>query len=198
MIRETVLSGASLKTRPIKHELEKQLVQRACKGDAEAFGQLYELTVDRIYRYIYFRVSNDEAAEDLTSKVFLKAWEHLPHFRMGSVPFIAWLYTISHNMVIDYYRVTKPSTALDEALNLPDDHPLPDAETERRADIQMLRRAILQLTPEQQHVVTMKLLNGMSTEEVAARLRKSPGAIRAVQMRALQALAKIYEGKAPG
>ena len=195
MIRESALLGAASRTRPIKNEIEKELVQRACKGEADAFGQLYELTVDRIYRYIYFRVSNDETAEDLTSKVFLKAWEHLPNFQARSVPFIAWLYTISHNMVIDHYRTNKPGTPLDEALSVPDDHPLPEAESERRAAVQALRRAMQQLTPEQQHVVTMKLLNGMTTEEVAARLRKSPGAVRAVQMRALQALAKIYEAK---
>ena len=192
MIRENTLAGTGTRTRPIKNELEKELVQRACKGDADAFGQLYELSLDRVYRYIYFRVSDDETAEDLTSKVFLKAWEHLPRYKSGGAPFIAWLYTISRNTVIDHYRLNRQNADLDEARDLPADDPLPEAESERRTASQRLREALWQLTREQRDVLTMKTLEGLSTDEIAARLRKSPGAVRAVQMRGLQALAKIY------
>ena len=195
MISENTLVGAHTRTRPIKNELEQQLVQRACQGDAQAFGQLYELSVDRVYRYIFFRVSDDETAEDLTSRVFLKAWEHMPDFKPRSVPFIAWLYTISHNAVIDHYRLIHPTASLDEALYVPSDDLLPEEECERHTAAHSLRRALQQLTAEQGQVVTMKLLDGMSTDEIAARLHKSPGAIRALQMRAYQALARIYQAE---
>ena len=195
MINETTLARRATQTRPLKNELEKELVQRACDGDADAFGQLYELSVDRVYRYIFYRVTDDDTAEDLTSKVFLKAWEHLPHFKSGNSPFIAWLYTISHNMVVDYYRVHKPTAQLDDARDLPTSEPLPESQSEQRAAVQALRGALQHLTCEQRDVVTMKFLDGLTTDEVAARVRKSPGAVRALQMRALQALAKIYRAE---
>src|SRR5512142_2405579 len=64
-------------------ETEAEIVQRARNGDSDAFGRLYEKSLDRVYRYIYFRVTDDDIAEDLTSKVFLKAWESLPRFKAG-------------------------------------------------------------------------------------------------------------------
>jgi RNA polymerase sigma-70 factor, ECF subfamily len=172
---------------------EADLVQQACAGDSEAFGRLYERSVDRVYRYIYFRVTEDATAEDLTSKVFLKAWESLPRFRAGKSPFIAWLYTIAHNAVIDYYRTRKQNAALDEITSLPSKEPLPDEQYDSLFAAQSLRQSLQKLTEPQQEVITMRLIDGMDTEQVARRLHKSPGAVRALQMRALQALARILK-----
>ncbi len=179
--------------RRIEKSIEEDLVQRSCAGDSDAFGQLYEHLVDRVYRYIYFRVTDDQTAEDLTSKVFLKAWEHLPRFKKSESPFIAWLYRIAHNTVIDHYRTKKETVHLDEIASLPSSHPMPDEQYDSRSDAQSLRRALQRLTAPQREVVTMKLMDGMRTEEIAARLHKSPGAVRALQMRALQALAAIIQ-----
>lgn len=95
---------------------EFRLVHQAKSGDSEAFARLYDSCVDRVHRYIYFRVSDDETAEDLTSRVFLKAWENLNRYRSGSSPFIAWLYTIAKNLVIDHYRTQKESVALEDVV----------------------------------------------------------------------------------
>lgn len=180
-------------TRRIEKGVEEDLVKRSCAGDSVAFGQLYERLVDRVYRYIYFRVTDDQTAEDLTSKVFLKAWEHLPRFKAGESPFIAWLYRIAHNTVIDYYRTKKETVHLDEIADLPSSRPLPDEQYDTRFDAQSLRGALQRLTDLQREVVTMKLIDGMRTEEIAAKLKKSPGAVRALQMRALQSLATIMQ-----
>ena len=180
-------------TRPVEKRVEQALVQRARQGDRDAFGQIYEFTVDRVYRYVYFRVMDDQTAEDLTSMVFLKAWEHLPRFKESGSPFIAWLYTIAHNAVIDHYRTHRQDTQLDEISALADRDPLPHEQCESHSEAQSLRRALQRLTEQQRDVVTMKLIDGLSTDEIAARLRKSPGATRALQMRALQSLAKILQ-----
>ena len=177
----------------LEPEPEAELVQRARNGDSEAFGRLYERSLDRVYRYIYFRVTDDETAEDLTSKVFLKAWESLPRFKAGNSPFIAWLYTIAHNAVIDHYRTKRQMASLDEIASLPASDPLPDEQYDSLFAARTLRESLQQLTGLQQTVVTMKLIDGMNTEEIATRLHKSCGAIRALQMRGLQALAKIME-----
>ena len=196
MTNQSAVIQSGIRTRPVEKQIEQDLVQRACHGNKDAFGLLYERTVDRVYRYVYFRVTDDETAEDLTSKVYLKAWEHLPSFKESSSPFIAWLYTIARNTVIDHYRTHRQETHLDEIVELPDRDPLPHEQCEHDLDAQSLRRALQRLTPEQKNVVTMKLIDGLSTDEIAVRLRKSQGAVRALQMRGLQALAKIVQKEA--
>jgi len=193
MMNQSAAIDIGYRARPMEKQREEELVIRACAGDGEAFGQLYENLIDRVYRYVYFRVSDEQIAEDLTSKVFLKAWEHLPRFNRGSSPFIAWLYTIAHNMVVDHYRTFKQTAHLDEISSLPASDPLPDEQHDSHYDAQRLRSALQKLTDTQREVVTMKMIDGMSTEEIAGRLGKSAGAIRALQMRGLQALARILE-----
>ncbi len=181
------------RSRHIEKDLEDDLVRRACGGEGEAFGQLYELLGDRIYRYVYFRVTDEEIAEDLSSKVFLKAWEHLPDFKKGTSPFIAWLYTIAHNTLIDHYRTDRQATHLDEITSLPSGEPLPDEQTDQRLQNDSLRQALQKLTPTQRDVITMKLIDGMGTDEIAVHMNKSEGAVRALQMRALHALEGIMK-----
>jgi len=86
---------------------EAMLVQRAIGHDAEAFGRLYDMYVDRVYRHIYYRVSNEADSEDLTQQVFLKAWQAIDRYKKTASPFIAWLMTVSHNLVVDFYRAKK-------------------------------------------------------------------------------------------
>src|SRR5512140_3063172 len=163
---------------------QNELVLLAKAGDAEAFGQLYETYLDRIYRYIYFRVTDEQTAEDLISQVFTKAWENLDRYQPSGRPFIAWLYTIAHNTVIDHYRTRK------DTVSIASDAPSPHEQVELHFEADNLRAALQTLTPEQQQVVVLKFIAGMSTDEIAGQLKKSAGAIRALQMRALQALAK--------
>jgi RNA polymerase sigma-70 factor (ECF subfamily) len=169
---------------------QTELVLLAKAGDAEAFGHLYETYLDRIYRYIYFRVTDEQTAEDLISQVFTKAWENLDRYQPSGRPFIAWLYTIAHNTVIDHYRTRKDTVAIENTLSLASDSPSPDEQVELHFEADHLRSALQTLTSEQQQVVVLKFIAGMTTDEIAAQLQKSAGAVRALQMRALQALAK--------
>ncbi len=169
---------------------QSELVLLAKAGDAEAFGHLYETYLDRIYRYIYFRVTDEQTAEDLISQVFTKAWENLDRYQPSGRPFIAWLYTIAHNTVIDHYRTRKDTVAIENTITLASDAPSPHEQVELHFEADNLRAALQTLTPEQQQVVVLKFIAGMTTDEIASQLHKSAGAIRALQMRALQALAK--------
>jgi RNA polymerase sigma-70 factor (ECF subfamily) len=166
---------------------EADLIRKAKSGDARAFGRLYDATLDRIYRYVFFRVTDTELAEDLTSQVFLKAWENLGRYKPGG-PFVAWLYTIARNTVIDHYRTRKQSVPLDQAVIKLD--PALDEKVDLKHDIGILQEAMQELTDDQREVLTLRFLAEMETGEIAERMQKSEGAIRALQMRALQALAK--------
>lgn len=172
---------------------QSELVLLAKAGDADAFGHLYETYLDRIYRYIYFRVTDEQTAEDLISQVFTKAWENLDRYQPSGRPFIAWLYTIAHNTVIDHYRTRKDTVAIENTVSLASDAPSPHEQVELHFEADNLRAALQTLTPEQQQVVVLKFIAGMSTDEIANQLHKSAGAVRALQMRALQALAKQME-----
>jgi len=166
---------------------EADLVRRAKAGEASAFGQLYDAYVERIYRYVFFRVSDTETAEDLTSGVFLKAWESIQRYRPDG-PFLAWLYTIARNTVIDHYRTRKQVVRLEDVV-VRQDAGMDDG-LDLQGDAAMLRKALQHLTTEQQEVLTLRFIEELETEQIAQRMRKTEGAIRALQMRALQALAR--------
>ena len=167
---------------------EHELIERAQRGDGEAFGELYETYLDAIYRYIYYRVQNHQDAEDLTEIVFLKAWQKVPDYVIGKTPFVAWVYRIAHNTVIDHYRTRKETAPLseqppihDERMNL-EDHILFQEEKST------LTKAITRLSPLHQHVLVLRFINGLKPEEVADVLDKNVGAVRVLQHRALKAL----------
>src|SRR5512135_1339680 len=100
--------------------IQDDLIARARRGDVQAFGELYEHSLDAIYRYIFYRVGEVAEAEDLTETVFLKAWEALDRYEVRDVPFTAWLYRIAHNVIIDRHRTHKTDVSLDAILPLHD------------------------------------------------------------------------------
>jgi RNA polymerase sigma-70 factor (ECF subfamily) len=175
---------------------ERQLVLQAQDGNSEAFGQLYDAYMERIYRFVYFRVEDQQTAEDITSQVFLKAWSNLDRFSFSRTPYLAWLYTIAHNAVIDHYRTRKVTTALDDVqLSQPDHSEAVENDIDLTTEMQSVKTALQALTDDQQKVLTLKFIEGMSNNEIARQLGKREGAIRALQMRGLQALAKQLEEK---
>ncbi len=93
---------------------EATMVRLSQNGDHDMFVCLYDAYLERVYRYIYCRVGDEHLAEDITSQVFLKAWENLGTYQAGQSPFMAWLYRIAHNAVIDYYRAKKTTFSLEE------------------------------------------------------------------------------------
>lgn len=163
------------------------LIKQAKLGDRDAFGKLYQKYLDKLYRYIYFRVGQDtHMAEDMTQSVFTKAWEKLKSFTGGS--FQAWLYTIARNAVIDYYRSARATVALEETII--DDTQMPEESVMQRMQLEKVKRAFGYLTSEQQDVVTMRFINDMSHKEIAQVLGKKEDAVRALQYRALKELKK--------
>ncbi len=175
---------------------ERQLVLQAQAGNSEAFGQLYDAYMERIYRFVYFRVEDQQTAEDITSQVFLKAWSNLDRFSFNRTPYLAWLYTIAHNAVIDHYRTRKVTAALDDVQLSQQDHAeVVENEIDLTAEMGTIKEAMQMLTDDQQKVLTLKFIEGMSNSEIARHLGKREGAIRALQMRGLQALAKQLEEK---
>ena len=174
---------------------EARLVRQAKSGDAEAFARLYDAYVERVSRYIYFRVSEDGDLEDLVSQVFLKAWENLDRYKMSSSPFVAWLYTIARNLVIDHYRMKKKTLPLEEIMSLPSDLEMPDEQAQIRFDLEEMHEALRFLTANQQQALILKYIAGLPNEDIAKVMNKQEGTVRGLQMRGLQTLAKYMKEK---
>ena len=174
---------------------EARLVEQAKSGNPEAFAKLYDAYVERVARYIYFRVSDDCDMEDLVSQVFLKAWENLDRYKMGNSPFIAWLYTIARNLVIDHYRTKKKDLSLDEAIAVPSDLALPDETAQTHFDLEAMRDGLQSLSKDQQQALVLKYIVGLPNDTIAKIMNKQEGTVRGLQMRGLQTLAKYMKEK---
>ncbi|PLS79578.1 MAG: hypothetical protein CYG59_12505 [Chloroflexi bacterium] len=168
---------------------EAQLIQQAREGDHVAFGVLYRRYVMPIYRYCWLHFGGSrEDAEDMTSTVFIRAWQAIGRYDERGRPFLAWLHTIARNVVQDELRRAGRTMSLDDIL--PDPSNVADLGTSR-LDHERLARALTHLAPDQRQVVICQFLLGYATEETAAVLGKRAGAIRAIQMRALRTLREL-------
>ena len=179
----------------VHHDAEHRLIERARYGDLAALGELYNLHVDRIYQYVRYRTGDEQTAEDITAEVFLRAIESIGDYEDQGAPFVAWLYRIAHARVIDLWRRSqRQQTApledplLQEALSSPDDGIDTDF-----LQHQSLAIALRQLTDDQQDVIVLKFMQGLSNIEIARVLGKTEGAVKALQWRALEALARILK-----
>ncbi len=170
---------------------ESELVGRAIDGDEVAFTGLYDQHYDRVYRYAYFRTRSVQDAEDITQRVFLKAWKAIDGYRPTTTPFVAWLVSIAHNEVVTHYRSRRPqeplSSELTDALHRDD-----IAEDVIRADeSESLVSAILTLNADQQQVIYMRFIDGFDCSEIAASIGKTEGNVRVIQHRGLCALRRL-------
>lgn len=166
-----------------------QLVVCAQGGDREAFSAIYEQLTPKIYGYIYHRSGRTrEVAEDLTSRVFLKLIENLHRYEDRGLPFLSWVYRLAHNQIIDYFRA-QPKQGCG---TIEDCHHLVEIGAEHQLDAALTRgqltQALTQLTAEQRTAVTLRFLQGLTTEETAAQMGKSEDAIKKLQARGLSAL----------
>ncbi|NWF67728.1 MAG: sigma-70 family RNA polymerase sigma factor [Chloroflexi bacterium] len=169
---------------------EQQLLKQAQRGSAEAFSRLYQSHVQVIFRYIHYRVNDVQMAEDLTSEVFMRALAGLSSYQDRGKPFVAWLYSIAHARIVDYYRRGARQTEESEQ-TLENIAVTPDMDKSmlRRQAVRALREAIATLTDEQQQVVILRFIEGYHIEEVAQLIGKNANAIKALQHRALRTLA---------
>ena len=188
-----VITGAAPTPEETALNEERALSARACSGDRAAYAELYQRYVDKIYRYIYFKVGSRDETEDLTSQTFLKAWDAIGDYEWRNHPFGAWLFRIAHNLVVDHHRARRDVVGLDDATphlegRASRDTLRPEQVLGELITMERVRRAIGRLTEEQQQVLILRFFDELSTGEVADIMGKNSGAIRGLQFRALSAL----------
>lgn len=171
--------------------LNPEMLRRAQKGDPIVVSALYERYQKGIYRYLYYRVGDQQTAEDLTSEVFLRMIEALSNYDNQNISFQAWLFQIARNLSIDHYRKmgVRRDVPLDE--NLPGQGNEPLDLIARELTSEKLRHALVELPDNQRDVILMRFISGMPIAEVAQVLHKSEDSIKGLQRRALLELREI-------
>jgi RNA polymerase sigma-70 factor (ECF subfamily) len=158
------------------------------RRDLRAFEPLYRRYYRPIFGYCHLRLRDREEAADATSQTFAKALAGLDGFRDGSVA--GWLFTIARNVVVDCVRRRRPQVDLDDAGWVPDTATGPSERAILSDQQRALFAAIRQLTPEQRHVVELRLA-GLSGVEVAEVLEMSLSAVKSCQFRAYTRLRRL-------
>jgi len=157
----------------------------------KTFGQIYDRYVEKIYRFIFFKVNSQEIAEDLASETFLKTWEVFKNEEKSIENIQAFLYKTARNLVIDYYRekgkvqvvsadnpsITDPSQNLEEKEML-------------RSDVNMVKVALTNLKEDYQNVIIWHYLDDLPISEISYMLDRTEDATRVLLHRALESLKK--------
>ena len=165
-----------MSTQPARDD-ERELVERA-KADPEAFGALYDRHFHQIYRFVYSRVREQTAAEDVTSEVFVKALRGIGRYQDTGRPFTAWLYQIAVNAVADRYRSARPVDDLDDARGAATPGPALEEVAAQREELRRIWHVVEGLPRQQRTALVLKFQEDLKIEDIAVAMGKSPGAVK--------------------
>jgi RNA polymerase sigma-70 factor (ECF subfamily) len=177
----------------LRKEADERLLIEAAQKDPARFAQLYENNFERVYAYVVRRVKDRAETEDVTSDVFHHALANLKRFEWRGIPFAAWLYRIAANLISDRWQRTsreRPANEPEQIETAPASS-VEFEEVERRAT---LFRLVDTLPAEQRRVVVLRFVEQKSIKEVAREIRKTEGAVKQLQFRALSSLRARMEG----
>jgi RNA polymerase sigma-70 factor (ECF subfamily) len=163
---------------------DDRLLIEAAQADPARFVDLYERYVSRVFAFVSRRTPDRATAEDITSRVFEHALEHLGRFKWRGIPFGAWLFRIASNAMADRWR-QEARDSHDPAADVPDSRELEDIERHL-----MVFQLVDRLPDVQRQVIEMRFVEEKSIREIAAALERSEGAVKQLQLRALENLRK--------
>lgn len=179
---------------PRPYEHEEDLAAALASLEPGAWRQLFREHHQRVYNYAYVRTGNTADAEDIAANVFVEAVKGIDRFQYRGVPVAAWLFRIAHNETVDHLKRRKRMTATSL------EHPEAAGELIARDRISQaeswrdVSEAMGKLKQEHRDVLMLRLVEGRSVSETAALLGKTEGAVKVMQMRALQSLRTRLHG----
>jgi RNA polymerase sigma-70 factor (ECF subfamily) len=184
------LSKKAASAREEKARLEDMALAKIAGTDSEAFGELYDRHVRRIYNYIYYRTGNHHDAEDLTARVFQRALRHVGSFEDKGVPFTAWLYRIAHNLVANWHRdrSRRPVVPLDQHVAVSEIAVHPEVEAIAHEEQGILLEAVRKLPDDRQQLLILKFVERMSNAQIGEVMGRTEGAIKSLYHRTLNTL----------
>jgi RNA polymerase sigma-70 factor, ECF subfamily len=177
----------------LRKEADERLLIEAAQKDPARFAELYENNFERVYAYVVRRVRDRAETEDLTSEVFHHALANLRRFEWRGIPFAAWLFRIAANLISDRWQRQGREPVADEPGEI-ESAPARGAEFEDVERKATLFRLVDSLPVEQRRVVVLRFVEQKSIKEVAREIRKTEGAVKQLQFRALTSLRARMEG----
>jgi RNA polymerase sigma-70 factor, ECF subfamily len=183
----------ALTVRNNERPADERLLVEAAQRDPARFAELYENNFERVYAYVVRRVGDRAETEDLTAEVFHHALSNLKRYEWRGIPFAAWLFRIAANLISDrWLRKSREDVADDpERIDSATVNAVEIEEVERRST---LFRMVETLPSEQRRVVVLRFVEEKSIKEVAQEIRKTEGAVKQLQFRALTTLRTRMEG----
>ncbi len=144
-----------------------QLIEKYKSWDINAFGEIYEKYVNQIYRFVYLKVSSKQTAEDIVSEAFMKCLNSLESFDPKSESSLkSWIYTVSYNLVKDYYRTKKEDINIDQIFNLwLEEHFWENLDNKEK--LQEVIEFLKALKDDQREILIMRIWNDLSYKEIA-------------------------------
>lgn len=185
MTQQSISSPASLE------KPDEILLIQAARRDPAAFGELYQLYVEPVYRYLYSKLGSVPEAEDLTAQTFMAAFENFHHFRQDD-RFAPWLFTIARNKAMDYFRRAKPALELDPESPIASGEDVL-AQVIQSEQAQALARQIRLLDEDEQELLRLRYLADMTYAEIARVLKRGEQAVKKKIYRLLTTLRSRLE-----
>ncbi len=168
-------------------ENEKQLIILCQEGKWENFSPLYDFYVEKIYKYIFFKVKHQQNTEDLVSTVFLKAVSNLKKFNPENNYFSAWLYKIAKNVIADHYRFKREESGLDDIWGLKADNNT-EKDIENLEKKEVIKKALKKLKADQREVVILRVWHELSYREISQIIKKKEANAKMIFCRAVKNL----------
>lgn len=164
---------------------ERRWLTRCQQGDNEAFSRLYESHVQRIYDYVYFKTYHKETAEDITGTTFMKAFGRIRQFDLRKGEFIAWLYTIAKNEIVDFFRKAHPLLSLEDIWDIPSSENV-EIDAVNRENFKSLQIYMQKLPACKRDILIMRIWQDLQFQEIAAILKKSEGQCKMIFYRMIK------------
>ncbi len=168
--------------------MEATLIRQCQQGDLSQFGTLYESYVEKIYQFTYFKVHHKETAEDLTSRIFMKAMKAIGQFNEQKASFKTWLYQIARNTIIDHYRQHKETRNIDDAWDISDQKVNIERDTDFQMKLESIQKYMDKLKPEQREIILLRVWGGHSFKEIAEIMGKTEAACKMSFKRVMEKL----------
>jgi len=170
-------------------DYEKKAIARCQKGDGEAFGEIYDSYIKKIYDFVYYKTMHKQTAEDLTSDIFMKAFEKIKSFNPQKGTFSSWIYKISRNTVIDHYRTFKKEDSIHDIWDLSSKEDLL-CDVDDKISVEKISKYLSGLDADLRDMAVMRLWQGLSHAEIAQILGKTESAVKMSYSRILSKMKK--------
>ncbi len=173
-----------------------ELVAKVQSGDKNSFWDIYDILLDPIYNFVFFKVSHKELAEDLTEETFIKVWDNFSKFKsLNNIPFSAWVYKIAGNLISDYYRKFSRETYLDPDQEIQDTNSAKEVKQDAEISLnqKLLAKALQKINWDQKDIIILKYVNDLSYWEISTITEKPEWTVRQLHSRALKNLKEIMK-----